>query len=102
MILTWPEIIGLINLYLTSRQLYGFIALMVGLLTTQIIKHFMIRRRMGLKIQYNFPNNEYDKKNSLAGVYINASIQFAFLLIGSVILIVNFNDVSDWLSLIKC
>ena len=49
MILTWPEVIGYINMYLNASRLYAFLLMLAALLVTQIVKHFMIRRNMGLE-----------------------------------------------------
>lgn len=90
MILTWPEVIGFINLFLTARRLYAFILMLVALMTTQIMKHFMIRRHMGNHIQMNFPNNEYNSKVASIGILISAITQTLFIVTGVMIIQLNY------------
>lgn len=68
--------------------------MLVALLTTQIVKHFMIRRNMGARIQFNFPNNEYNSKSSAIGILISTVTQALFIVIGVIIIQLNYTNVS--------
>ena len=94
MILTWPEVIGYINMYLTAQRLYAFLLMLAALLVTQIVKHFMIRRNMGSRIQFNFPHNEYNSKVSAIGILINMVTQTVFIVVGIMLIQISFTNVS--------
>ena len=54
----------------------------------------MIRRNMGARIQFNFPNNEYNSKSSAIGILISTVTQALFIVIGVIIIQLNYTNVS--------
>ncbi len=89
----------MIHLYLTTNKLYSFLLLLLALIVSQLVKHFMVRRTIGLRIHLNFPNNEYNKKAANTGIFISTITQIIFMIIGALILVISFQNVS--LCLIK-